>query len=558
LNISHLPLSATSLVLVVFFSSFAVLLLIPVNFSDWSLGSNPSLIQSLYVLPLDEFIVTYLICNIFGVIGGLILRKAESKAFILILLAILTSGFWVIHSPLGHYEDIDKLVNNAVLREYAQILPGGYGTYNDFPGLFITGWSFSSITGFAGTTLFLPLLSVSISLVALEIFLIARRLLGTDTMAFLSGYTALVGNILLADFGYHPDFMAIPIVLALILVLTPPQTSKWYVPVTILSFAVITTDFSASVVLLFLFLAALSFSSPYVKAHRSIFKKINIMYIVILGLWSVYWSSQTSSYLLESAMENLRNLAGVTRIQQYYSANVVGPIWASLVRIEWLVLLIGVPFVLLPFVILRKTPLLSVTPFFISSIVVGVISVVIQGGNNFFITILYAPFAGSLILFFYLRKSRTLLLAVLCLAFLLAVPSFFASSGRIVSYTYPIQYFTSAQYTDRFANSASTIIAFDSAVRYYKPSMTQVYPPDLGVLPPRLDESSLSAIVTSYTDSLLSRPDSLLLWTPNFFDNFYHLYGQVAVRIFKTSVQPYLADQNLVLSDGYSIVYAPG
>jgi len=557
LNISHLPLPARLLVLVVFFSSFAVLLLIPVNFSNWSLGSNPSLIQSLYVLPLDEFIVTYLICNIFGVIGGLILRKAESKAFILMLLAILTSGFWIIHSPLGNYEDIEKLVNNVVLREYGQILPGGYGTYNDFPSLFITGWSFSSITGFAGTTLFLPLLSVSISLVALEIFLIARRLLGTDTMAFLSGYIALVGNIFLAEFGYHPDFMTIPIVLALILVLTPPQTSKWYVPVTVSSVAVITTDFSASVVLLFLFLAALPFSSHYVKAHRSIFKKINIMYIVILGLWSVYWSSRTSNYLLESAMENLRNLVGVTRIQQYYSANVVGPIWSSLVRISWLVLLIGVPFVLLSLTILRKKPLPSVTPLFISSIAVGVVSMVIQGGNNFFITILYAPFAGSLILFSYLKKGRTLLLAVLCLAFLVAVPSFLASSERIVTFTYPIQYFTSAQYTDQFSNSASAILTFDSAVRYYKPSMTVVFPPDLGVLSPRLDESSLSAIVKSYIDSFSSRQGFLLLWTPNFFDNYYHLYGQVAIGIIKTSVQAYFANQNLVFSDGYSIVYSP-
>jgi len=558
LNISHLPLSARLLVLVVFFSSFAVLLLIPVNFSNWSLGSNPSLIQSLYVLPLDEFIVTYLICNIFGVIGGLILRKAESKAFILMLLAILTSGFWVIHSPLGNYEDIDKLVNNAVLREYGQILPsGGYATYPDFPSLFITGQSFSSLTGFTGTTFFLPLLSVSISLVALEIFLIARRILGTSILAFLSGYIALVGNVLLAEFQYHPDFMTIPLVLTLILVWTLPQSKKWNTLVAILSSAIITSDLSASVVLLFLFLAALSLSFLFADAHQSIIKKIAIMYIVIVGVWSIYWSSHTSGYLLGSVMANLRNLIGVTRVQQLYSANVAGPIWASIVRISWLILLVGIPLVLLPMVIFRRKPLPAVTTLFISSFVVGVVSVLGQGGVNIFITILYAPFAGSLILLSYFGKSRTFILAVLCLSFLLVVPSFFASSDRIVTYTYPIQYFTSAQYTDKFSSSASAILTIDSAVLYYKPSMTQVVPPDLTMLSPRLDQSSLSAIVRAYIDSL-SRQGSLLLLTPNFFDNYYHLFGQATGRMVEASAQAYFANQNLVYANGYSILYAHG
>jgi hypothetical protein len=556
LNIQRLPRSVRLLVLVVFFASFAALLLIPVNFSDWSLGKNPSLIQSLYVLPLDEFFVLYLSCNISGVIGGLMLKKPEWKALVLILLAISTSGFWVIHSPLGNYEDINKLVNNAVIREYGQILPsGGYGTYSDFPGLFITGWSFSSLTGFNGTTLFLPLLSVSISLVALEIFLISRRLLRTNTLAFLSGYVALVGNVLLPEFQYHPDFMTISLVLTLIFLWTLPRSKKLNTFVAILSSAIITSDFSASVVLLFLLLAASLLSSLLANAHQSIIKNIAIMYIVMLGIWSVYWSSRTTGSLLGSVLLNFRDLIGVTRVQQLYSANVAVPIWASLVRIGWLILLVGIPLVLLPLAVFRKKSLPAVATLFISSIVVGMISVLGQGGVNIFITVLYAPFAGSLILFSFVARSRTLILAVLCLSFLLVVPSFLASSDRILTYTYPIQYFVSAQYTDQYSTSASATFTIDSAILYYKPSKIQVVPSDLLMLPP-LNQSSIYSMARLYFDSFSSRQGSLLLLTPNFFDNYYHLYGQVTGRIVETSAQAYFANQNLVYSDGYSILYA--
>jgi hypothetical protein len=556
LNIQRLPRSVRLLVLAVFFASFAALLLIPVNFSDWSLGKNPSLIQSLYVLPLDEFFVLYLSCNISGVIGGLMLKKPEWKALVLILLAISTSGFWVIHSPLGNYEDINKLVNNAVIREYGQILPsGGYGTYSDFPGLFITGWSFSSLTGFNGTTLFLPLLSVSISLVALEIFLISRRLLRTNTLAFLSGYVALVGNVLLPEFQYHPDFMTISLVLTLIFLWTLPRSKKLNTFVAILSSAIITSDFSASVVLLFLLLAASLLSSLLANAHQSIIKNIAIMYIVMLGIWSVYWSSRTTGSLLGSVLLNFRDLIGVTRVQQLYSANVAVPIWASLVRIGWLILLVGIPLVLLPLAVFRKKSLPAVATLFISSIVVGMISVLGQGGVNIFITVLYAPFAGSLILFSFVARSRTLILAVLCLSFLLVVPSFLASSDRILTYTYPIQYFVSAQYTDQYSTSASATFTIDSAILYYKPSKIQVVPSDLLMLPP-LNQSSIYSMARLYFDSFSSRQGSLLLLTPNFFDNYYHLYGQVTGRIVETSAQAYFANQNLVYSDGYSILYA--
>lgn len=537
-----------------FIASFLALVELPVKLNNWQAPMNPNNLQSIVALPMGQFIPLYLVFVTSGGMAGVLLRNRGMKVMVLCGIATVMLVFWGLHSPLGYRESASKLVNVAVIERFGK-LDQSLMTYYEFPGLFIDGYSFSATSGL-GLIQFQSIYTILLSwLLSLSVYVLSLKLLRDANYAFLAVLAFLEGNIYLTPFYYHPDLLSVfvvPLTAAFLL------GRKGGTPVMLLlfGFAAI-TDLSAAIVLLttVLFLYAAS------RVHHSqprIPVRMIIAGVLLMVGWMIFWGGALSGFLLSQMLTFMRDPgAGLLKIGNAYSSNVIVPFWSILTRFLWIGLLIGVPIlVLLAEVAQRRFSAPTLWSILLAPAIVAIAATVGAGGLNFFVVLIYAPIAGAILLIRMLGRHRLGFLLVLVLVISLAVPSFLTYGNRVIEFSTPYQYYSSASFVSTNSAPSQAVFTADFAVLYHNPLLNMIPNPDLSVIAPGANQSEVAeGLAASYVLQFLNERGAIFFVQPFYYDNYYHLFGVATGKLVESQTGTHLIPSDLVYSDGYSNVY---
>ena len=542
--------------LAVAIGSFIALIEMPVNLSDWTIGANPSSIQSLSAVPYFPFLILYSVFVGSIIVAGFAFRSKNARVFLLCLASTIIVSFWFLQSPWGIYEGPAKLVNTILLQtsNMHQALP--YSNYLGYPSLFLLGAMFSNVTSFGGPLSAIPIMMISLFVLVVLGFLVANRLLKNGFYAFLAVLLFMEGTVQLSEFSYHPDYYAIFFLPLFAVIFLLEGSFKREILATILGLAIIITDFSASfVVLAFLTVYYLYQRIIHSPDASAALKQVWIFAGIFL-FWSIFWAVGTTNTLLNLFQQHFAT--GLSHVETVYASNTTGPLWATWARLGWIGLLIGIPALVVVFGIFvkRLRPPAMIALLIIAPILVGIMSVIGQGGINFFITLIYAPFGGALLLCYFLRRRKLATICLVVLALVLLTPSFFSSSSEIVDYTSPHQYYQSAEYFVTHSTSSSTIIANDYAIQYYA---TQYHSPFVNVLyPPDISVQSSAQIISDYQyyiQQFSGYPGTYCLITGGWSNGYYHILGVAGGSLVQNYTQQELNNGDTIYADGYATLY---
>ena len=302
----------------VFVLSGVLLISIPANLTNWT-TSTPNAIQSIQALPLNQFIFYYLVFVSSALVTGWLFKNKASRLAVACFFAIIVLGFWSFQS-LSMYEGSVKVVNNVVITTTGHIdVP--QGNYLGFPALFVVGSFFSSVTGL-GFAFLLPFVVFNAALLSFLLYIIGLKISGNSFLSLISAVVAIEGNVMLAQFHYHPDLITINLVLLSVFLLINYQgnnfNSKTNVMLILVLLVCVTYDFSASLVLIALLLVKYFFAKLNSEPTRFL-KNIMIISIAAFITWNLFWGASIFSILFGQAISNMGNLlGGAEHIAQLY------------------------------------------------------------------------------------------------------------------------------------------------------------------------------------------------------------------------------------------------
>lgn len=503
---------------IAFLSSFVLVLLTTVKFSGTG-GFVP--IQSLNTLPIPYFSVSYII---FFACGMLIAFSTKSQAVRVLLIggfATVILGFWSIKSPLGMYEGVGKLTNVEMILQSGH-LAAPQGSYLQWPSLFTSGVVFSRLTGIPGYV-FQPFFLVTYSwIIGIVLYSFATKVFGRGFLPFAASVMAMEGNIILTSFYFHPDLLAVVLVIVASSMLPArrPKNSVRLLLVAILGAALVSEDFTGATVLFLLFLMLPVYN--WIFFHSFSPSGPLMIYGIMFALWSLYWSVAASTNILTFLSSPI---LGIHHVLLLYQAGVQAPLWATITRFFWLVTDLGVPLLVALMIIWRKPKELAIPSLFLYSATLAAIASLLGNGTNYFALLVYGPFSGSVVLLFMIRRYKFPLTMIVLVMVAISVPTFFTFSSVVNTAHDSNQEYLSAQFLAVFDQSAP-VYNPSQYVSYLNPKVPIMGPPQLfaGAGGSDFTPTQAEAVITNYLTAY--RPDGgVLQFAPSNLNGLYHLYG---------------------------------
>lgn len=522
----------------------------------------PSNVQSMTSVPLLLFATSYVV--LLGSASLLVWAyKSDLLNAVLIgLVSTVALDFWQFHAPFGLYEDVAKLDSNSVIAASSHIGP----VQGPWPSLFIQGSVFNMIV--APQNFLVVYLLIYSFIFGVIIYSVSRKFIPRRPVAFLAALLAIEGNVSLAAYMYHPDILAIPFILVLLISLVPRKGLAFgrmnidrpvpFLIAGVVAAAISTLDLIASVIMMIFFLV-LFVASILVHGPRIAVGSV-ILLLAIPLLWSLYWGAETSSALLSEIPQFFRDpLGGLSHVALVYSANVQLPAWLTGIRLAWIVLGVFLPMVIAIWVGVRNRRDTKMMPVLLILAVTGTSGLTfILNGINSFTLLLYVPLLGFPILLAFLAPKRITTVILIVLAISFASPSFFAFSPTVQSSINPPQEVASAHFNIRYF-TGPLIYTNSPWVEDLDPSIhIGSYPGGFSTLSGNdLSANQLSGDILAYLNLALGPSGSLLQYQQNFLLGYYHLYGEGFGAKVQTSILTTVDSHDVIYSNGYDIESAP-
>jgi hypothetical protein len=551
-------------------------------------------VESLYIfqnLPLFAALYSVWMATLLLLIFSMDDKKGHLEGMILAaVFGLVFWGFWAIIAPnrTGDGISLATSVNYVSTKQTIS----GHIAYSDFPGLYTLGSLLQQITGMetAVTT-------TALSLV--EYLILSSLLYAIFVRSLRSSLAATVATVLLvqgcwiwsrATF-FYPGFLGF-IFLAAFLVLTYRKegpifgTNQDRVMAFILLAAATVTHFVSSVIMFFILLGVYSVQAASSKLfeppeYRRNLEMINWpilgLFIIVPLVWELYWAVSTFGGLTQYIPKLINEFSEGTLFRYVTTLggmNLGGqaPLWASLVRWFWLGLIYGVSS-LLAVATLIKIRRLNIREKRELGTLIGI---AIFGITSFFASpggvegqrlLMYLPVVLIPIMLRYvfdLRASFKMIAVgiLVCLFFVLSLPSFLAHNNTISTDAFYPQEFSAGKYVLRIYGDTDILSLFsggqdtDKAIRYFVISSTwHGESPLVGRENVATVWQELDKVITEFENSQSAR--SVYIFSERTKTPYQHFFGIESDDPEWVEVEQRLEKNNMVYTNAFVQLYMP-
>jgi hypothetical protein len=398
--------------------ALTAILLLLVRLPSWEYEP----VQSLHLfrnLPL--FVVLYIL---WLVLLLLLVWRTQSLLWgtaLVCLFVLVHVGTIVVATPYGAAEDWLKGFDVVVTKQTGSLQPVIYG---DFPASAILGAFLSDVTDVDALTLRTPLVLIWLVLLSTLLFVGYSRLFRSYPLAAMAVLLAVQSNIVVARFYWHPMYMGVLLVVALMGFLSgreQPLSTRERLVVIVFMGGLTMTHFVSSVI------GFLIIAGHYVEQRWRRRPEVVSQDMVILGMtlvlsWGIYWTVTTFPVLvgfLPKVDDRFRQGIAFFNTARVSRANVEGlPLWVTAVQTFWWVAIYVAGGVLALRSLLPKHRLSAAAPGYAGAYVVvagaAVVGTVVSpGGYDFYRILVYGSFlAAPLVLYFMLAGRRRTIVAI--------------------------------------------------------------------------------------------------------------------------------------------------
>jgi len=473
------------------------------------------------------------------------------NVLVLCMLSTVMLGFWPIHSPLGMYESVIKLVNVQVVNTYGHIVPS-IGNYFDWPSLFLTSVVFFKLTGNSMIHQFQTVFDTIYSwIIAVLAYVVARRLLGHGYVSFLAAIMAIEGNLILTTYYFHPELLGVTLAIAMIAISCLKQDWRSLLLSITVGLSLISESFTGALVIAAYLVLFGLYSVAFLKKYR----RFVTGYLLLVVAWNIYWAITASHNILSQLLLFVRDpLGAFFHVGNLYHANIAEPIWANTAKFSWLGADILIP-VLLAFLYAfrgRKEMRIPTLLFLSTMIVLGVS--ILNNGTNFFALLLYGPFAGSILFVNILKGRRTALIVLALFIIIVSAPSFLSFNNKVQGFHISADELYSSYFLNNY-DRGYTIFNPSSYVSFLNLNALTVGSPQLFTGMPGSDipASEVYSVLSDYYNSYVPS-GGLLQFAPQNLDNVFHLYGYTIGSELLQNILRQGRSENLVyMNNQYSI-----
>jgi len=377
------------------------------------------------------------------------------------MFVLVYKGFWDI--PFAADRSVDSVLNAATVGYIRSVgeIPFGHPTitYTDFPGLHVLTATLAAATGLATSDAITVILLLMDLLLAGLLYLICLRLLEDPRWAGLAALLAMQGGIMFARLPFYPGTLGL-VFASLFLLLALKQGEavfarpSYALLATALLAATTVTHFVASTLLFFLLLGMWLVTYAQRGRRESFPSSTILLYAVVPAAWLIYTTVQTFGSLVHVSAEISGNLQRENFLRDVFmiggsNFGAQVPLWATILKLFWLVLLFGAGTVTALFGLRRLRSLPSVEAKALGALL-GIlllsvtVTLVSPGGEQFLRYPMYAPLVVAPLLLLAISRlpeglRKVGLGAVVVSLVALAVPTFLAHYPTVridMFYTY--------------------------------------------------------------------------------------------------------------------------
>lgn len=534
---------------------FLFLMLVRINIDGWGPGLS-SQSQANIALPLSVFVPIYTVLVATGFLSGYLFRGRFVRALIMVGLVYSAIGFWPLHSPWGSYDDLSKYVNVVVINQGGHIFPNSASAnYQGFPGAFVLQSVLSEVSGILGLSSLIPLLLAFLASLTLFVYVLICRVLGDNFRAFLATFIFFEGNVVLANYQFHPDLIMVYTVVAVMFLLLLPFRRSNYFLLAGFGLAAVTGDFISSLMVL-LALILFLIMARFQQGGTTRILTMVISYVIIFASWGLFWSYGTTVSLLAPLFSGLRGSS--SHVVQIFSANAAAPFWVTGTKLFWVGFTVAMPVLVLAYFVLGKHPVNKIQFSLLSASTLAEMLVFTSGGGvNFNIAFIYAPIATIPLIF--LVSRRTLyIVGIAVLAVSLSAVTFLAFNNQVLAYTYPPEASYSGQFLVSYTDAGQNFYGNPSSVLDLRPTSNIFPAPQTFTATSSIGAQAVTSTFSMYISGFRINRNSIFISNPAEYYIYFHLYGTtIGYKVLNASLD-LLGQNDLTYSDGYSQAYYSG
>jgi hypothetical protein len=300
-------------------------------------GDNLLLFSILYVVWLASLLLL------------LFSKIAEWQRVVLItIFTLVFLGFWVVNTPYGSYAD--GMVNMGHVKYLTETgsIPFDHPSlaYFQYPGLHLTALSITEITGLDILVTRTILLVFSRILLAILLYVIFTKSLHNPAVASLSVLLFFHGSLLLQRTMFHPGITAFIFFVILLWILMTYKDGRVMplMVVFLICFSALTITY-LPIPAFFIFAFVGIYIMQQISKKMTYSRSLLIFCVVIFLTWEMYWATRMFSGLAGHTQDLIAAFSNpLERLLPIFNTTTASlgestPLWASLTRIFWLVVI---------------------------------------------------------------------------------------------------------------------------------------------------------------------------------------------------------------------------
>jgi hypothetical protein len=461
-------------------------------------------------------VMFYFLFLLWLVLNGYLLMNTKSvyvAPVVAIVFLIVIWGFWTFAAPLGSEWDTpgnSALVNSIVNKGHLPS-PDTF-PYAQLPGMHIFSAFLSEIFSIAPVLLVQTQLLLWQLIIGFLTYILFSKLTGSPLHAAMSVELLALSNPYMAQIVliFAPYFFALVFVPIVLFILRPQSNSSLMLLVILTSAATITHFVTSIVLLVILFIAAF-----LARRAKQLYLLLCAAFVFLAwNLWEAFIASRSILYILE---------AEVSLQFKYIEQITIGPIttlplWVSVIKWFWIVLIYLSPFALSIWSKLRRThvttspnvPMKYYTILLLFFIALAFVNAQEQIYLDRFL--LYASFLAPPIFLLFTSKRRTFVRVVMLIIILLGLPSFFAYHATLAQIRVTAPPYESSNYLSMHTDPGLSVITTNdiSGILVY-------YNPNLNLLPGSTysSPSQFSSQINSSLRTLSLNQNALFIYSHN-------------------------------------------
>jgi len=341
----HLPRTVRLLLWIVLLLLTSAILLFPIT-----LNFEYHAVESLYIFGDNLWLFGIIFVLWMAVLLLLLLSQIVEwqRVTLIAIFAVVAFGFWIIIAPYGGYAD--GLVNMGHVQYLSQTgsIPFDHLNlaYFQYPGIHLTGFALSEISGIEIPEIRTFFLIFCRVLLAILLYLLFTRSIKNPQMASLAVIFLVFGAMLITRTMFHAGVTAIIFLVMMLyfLVKRGALAKPAMVSLFILCFAALTITY-VPIPIFFIFVLGGIYIISKINQQNTANLTLLILCAVVFLIWQMFWATRMFEGLtghiedllaaFNNPLERLFPMFG-TATQSLGEAT---PLWASLTRYFWLLLL---------------------------------------------------------------------------------------------------------------------------------------------------------------------------------------------------------------------------